>query len=63
MAIMLRKMPREELGFDSEIISAVGYATPPCVSKDLAEDCSEFVTTIVMQVRTIVIALFLIKFC
>ncbi|CAA7038136.1 unnamed protein product [Microthlaspi erraticum] len=49
MAIMLRKMPREELGFDSEIISAVGYATPPCVSKDLAENCSEFVTTIVMQ--------------
>uniref|UniRef100_A0A1J3G9G3 Sn1-specific diacylglycerol lipase alpha n=1 Tax=Noccaea caerulescens TaxID=107243 RepID=A0A1J3G9G3_NOCCA len=49
MAIMLRKMPREELGFDSDIISAVGYATPPCVSKDLAENCSEFVTTIVMQ--------------
>ncbi|XP_010506071.1 PREDICTED: sn1-specific diacylglycerol lipase beta-like [Camelina sativa] len=49
MAIMLRKMPREELGFDAEIISAVGYATPPCVSKDLAENCSEFVTTIVMQ--------------
>lgn len=51
MAIMLRKMPREELGFDAEIISAVGYATPPCVSRELAENCSEFVTTIVMQVR------------
>ncbi|KAJ0258372.1 Alpha/beta-Hydrolases superfamily protein [Hirschfeldia incana] len=49
MAIMLRKMPREELGFDAEIISAVGYATPPCVSRELAENCSEFVTTIVMQ--------------
>ncbi|EFH58105.1 lipase class 3 family protein [Arabidopsis lyrata subsp. lyrata] len=49
MAIMLRKMPREELGFDAEIISAVGYATPPCVSKELAENCSDFVTTIVMQ--------------
>ncbi|KFK37093.1 hypothetical protein AALP_AA4G212200 [Arabis alpina] len=49
MAIMLRKMPREELGFDAGIISAVGFATPPCVSKELAEDCSEFVTTIVMQ--------------
>ncbi|KAL1187978.1 hypothetical protein V5N11_007521 [Cardamine amara subsp. amara] len=49
MAIMLRKMPREELGFDAETISAVGYATPPCVSKELAENCSEFVTTIVMQ--------------
>ncbi|AEC10121.1 alpha/beta-Hydrolases superfamily protein [Arabidopsis thaliana] len=49
MAIMLKKMPREELGFDAEIISAVGYATPPCVSKELAENCSEFVTTIVMQ--------------
>ncbi|KAG2314150.1 hypothetical protein Bca52824_017272 [Brassica carinata] len=45
MAIMLRKMPREELGFDAEIISAVGYATPPCVSRELAENCSEFVTT------------------
>lgn len=61
MAIMLRKMPREELGFDAEIISAVAYATPPCVSKELAENCSEFVTTIVMQVRT-KISLFLIKF-
>ncbi|CAH8389823.1 unnamed protein product [Eruca vesicaria subsp. sativa] len=49
MAIMLRKMPRKELGFDPEIISAVGYATPPCVSRELAENCSEFVTTIVMQ--------------
>ncbi|CAN8286830.1 unnamed protein product [Cochlearia groenlandica] len=49
MAIMLRKMPREELGFDAEIISAVGYATPPCVSKEVAENCCEFVTTIVMQ--------------
>ncbi|CAG7873783.1 unnamed protein product [Brassica rapa] len=49
MAIMLRKMPRKELGFDAEIISAVGYATPPCVSRELAENCSEFVTTIVMQ--------------
>ncbi|CAN7103195.1 hypothetical protein BRARA_E00289 [Brassica rapa] len=49
MAIMLRKMPREELGFDGEIVSAVGYATPPCVSRELAENCSEFVTTIVMQ--------------
>lgn len=59
MAIMLRKMPREELGFDAENISAVGYATPPCVSKELAENCSEFVTTIVMQVRTTKITSFL----
>lgn len=50
LAIMLRKMSVKELGFSPDIVSAVGYATPPCVPKELAESCSDFVTTVVMQV-------------
>ncbi|CAL9023576.1 unnamed protein product [Prunus brigantina] len=49
LAIMLRKKSAKELGFNPEIVSAVGYATPPCVSKELAESCSSYVTTVVMQ--------------
>lgn len=51
IAIMLRKKSREDLGFSPDIVSAVGYATPPCVSRELAEGCSDFVTTVVMQVE------------
>lgn len=47
---MLHKKSRKELGFSPDIVSAVGYATPPCVSRELAESCSDFVTTVVMQV-------------
>lgn len=50
LAIMLRKKSFKELGFSPDIVSAVGYATPPCVSRELAESCSDFVTTVVMQV-------------
>ncbi|XP_061967656.1 uncharacterized protein LOC133691245 [Populus nigra] len=46
---MLRKNSIKELGFITNIITAVGYATLPCVSRELAESCSHFVTTIVMQ--------------
>ncbi|OMO78447.1 Lipase, class 3 [Corchorus capsularis] len=49
LAIMLRKKSRMELGFSPDIVSAVGFATPPCVSKELAESCSDFVTNIIMQ--------------
>ncbi|XP_051143694.1 uncharacterized protein LOC127260075 isoform X2 [Andrographis paniculata] len=49
LAIMLRKKSFKEIGFDPETITAVGYGTPPCVSKALAESCSDFVTTVVMQ--------------
>ncbi|XVF80936.1 hypothetical protein PTKIN_Ptkin15bG0115600 [Pterospermum kingtungense] len=49
LAIMLRKKSKVELGFSPDIVSAVGYATPPCVSKELAESCSDFVTTVVMK--------------
>ncbi|KAK6120038.1 hypothetical protein DH2020_046168 [Rehmannia glutinosa] len=49
LAIKLRKKSIKELGFSPDIVMAVGYATPPCVSKELAESCSDFVTTVVMQ--------------
>ncbi|GAB4830508.1 hypothetical protein Ancab_020219 [Ancistrocladus abbreviatus] len=49
LAIMLRKKSHKELGFDPDIVHAVGYATAPCVSKGLAESCSDYVTTVVMQ--------------
>ncbi|KAI3425637.1 Lipase_3 domain-containing protein [Psidium guajava] len=49
LAIMLRKKSKKELGFSPELVSAVGYATPPCVSRELAESCSDFVANVVMQ--------------
>nr|KJB42245.1 hypothetical protein B456_007G144700 [Gossypium raimondii] len=39
-----------ERGFSLNIVSTViSHSTPTCVSKELAERCSGFVTTIVMQ--------------
>lgn len=49
LAIMLRKKSAEELGFSPEIVSAVGFGTPPCVSKELAENCASYVSTVVLQ--------------
>ncbi|GLJ41674.1 hypothetical protein SUGI_0862540 [Cryptomeria japonica] len=49
LAIMLRKRSEEELGFSPDIVSSVGIATPPCVSRTLAESCIDFVTTVVLQ--------------
>ncbi|KAJ9543294.1 hypothetical protein OSB04_023001 [Centaurea solstitialis] len=49
LAIILRKKTKEELGFSPEIVTAVGYGTPPCVSRELADSCSDFVTTVCMQ--------------
>ncbi|XP_010262277.1 PREDICTED: sn1-specific diacylglycerol lipase beta [Nelumbo nucifera] len=49
LAIMLRKKSQEELGFSPDIVSAIGIATPPCVSKELAESCCSYVSTIVLQ--------------
>ncbi|KAI4303717.1 hypothetical protein MLD38_039315 [Melastoma candidum] len=49
LAIMLRTKSKEELGFDPDTVTAVGCAAPPCVSKELAESCSEFVCNVVMQ--------------
>ncbi|TYG45106.1 hypothetical protein ES288_D11G148900v1 [Gossypium darwinii] len=40
-----------ERGFSLNIVSTViSQSTPTCVSKELAERCSGFVTTIVMQI-------------
>lgn len=50
LAIMIRKKTREELGFNPEIVTAIGYGAPPCVSKELAECCHDYVTTVCMQV-------------
>jgi hypothetical protein len=50
LAIMLRRKSFEELGFSPDIVSAITYATSPCVSRELAESCSDYVTTVVMQV-------------
>ncbi|KAK1313803.1 hypothetical protein QJS10_CPA06g00271 [Acorus calamus] len=49
LAIMLRKKSQQELGFEPEIVSAVGIGTPPCVSKELAESCTSYVSTVVLQ--------------
>lgn len=49
LAIMLRKRSEKDLGFSPDIVSAVGLATPPCVSRTLAESCVDFVTTVVLQ--------------
>ncbi|KEH42566.1 putative lipoprotein lipase [Medicago truncatula] len=49
LAIMIHRKSSKELGFSPDIVSAVGYGTPPCVSKELAESCAGYVTTVVMQ--------------
>uniref|UniRef100_A0A7N0VHP6 Fungal lipase-type domain-containing protein n=2 Tax=Kalanchoe fedtschenkoi TaxID=63787 RepID=A0A7N0VHP6_KALFE len=49
MAIMLRKKTHNDLGFSPDIVSAVACATPPCVSRETADSCFDYVTTIVMQ--------------
>jgi hypothetical protein len=42
LAIMLQKKSKEDLGFNPYIISAVGFGTPPCVSREVAENCASF---------------------
>uniref|UniRef100_A0A0E0QVE2 Fungal lipase-type domain-containing protein n=2 Tax=Oryza TaxID=4527 RepID=A0A0E0QVE2_ORYRU len=49
LAIMLRKKSKEELGFSPDVISAVGYGTPPCVSREIAQSCASYVSTVVLQ--------------
>ncbi|KAF5936716.1 hypothetical protein HYC85_024222 [Camellia sinensis] len=49
VAIMLRRKSSKELGFSPDIVTAIGYASPPCVSRELAECCSDYVTTVIMQ--------------
>ncbi|KAJ4785071.1 Sn1-specific diacylglycerol lipase beta [Rhynchospora pubera] len=49
LAIMMRNKSKEELGFSPEIVSAVAFGTPPCVSKEVAEKCADYVSTVVLQ--------------
>ncbi|KAJ7543020.1 hypothetical protein O6H91_09G022400 [Diphasiastrum complanatum] len=49
LAMMMRKNAKELLGISRDRISAVGVATPPCVSENLAVDSSDFITTLVLQ--------------
>ncbi|XP_058084225.1 uncharacterized protein LOC131231890 isoform X3 [Magnolia sinica] len=49
LAILLRKRSEKELGFSPDIVSAIGFGTPPCVSKELAENCASYVSTVVLQ--------------
>ncbi|XP_026388038.1 sn1-specific diacylglycerol lipase beta-like [Papaver somniferum] len=49
LAIMLRKKSQEELGFSPDIVTAIGVGTPPCLSKELAESCASYVSTLVLQ--------------
>ncbi|KAL7593373.1 hypothetical protein Lser_V15G32665 [Lactuca serriola] len=50
LSIMIRKKTCDELGFSPDIVTTIGYGTPPCVSRYLADSCSNFVTTVCMQV-------------
>lgn len=50
LAIMLRQKSTKELGFSPDLVTAVTYGTPPCAAKELAESCSDYVTSVVMQV-------------
>lgn len=49
LAIMLRRKTHKDLGFNPDIVSAVSYATPPCLSRETADNCSDYITTVVMQ--------------
>lgn len=62
LAIMLRKKSPKELGFSPDIVSAVGYATPPCVSQEIAESCSDYVTTVIMQVGGYILNVIMLLF-
>lgn len=47
---MMRQKSSKQLGFSPDSISAVGYGTPPCVSRQIADGCSDYVRNVVMQV-------------
>ncbi|KAL1832784.1 uncharacterized protein LOC108205316 isoform X1 [Daucus carota subsp. sativus] len=49
LAIMMRRKSSKQLGFSPDSISAVGYGTPPCVSREIADGCSDYVRNVVMQ--------------
>uniref|UniRef100_A0A7I4CAW7 Fungal lipase-type domain-containing protein n=1 Tax=Physcomitrium patens TaxID=3218 RepID=A0A7I4CAW7_PHYPA len=49
LALMLRRLGDEQLGFSSQLIKAVTIASPPCVSEKLASECADYITTLVLQ--------------
>lgn len=49
LAIMMHQKSSKQLGFSPDSISAVGYGTPPCVSREIADGCSHYVRNVVMQ--------------
>lgn len=49
LAIMMRQRSSKQLGFSPDNVSAVGYGTPPCVSREIADGCSDYVRNVVMQ--------------
>lgn len=49
LALMLKRRGREELGISPSSIRAVTIASPPCVSKKLASECGDYITTLVLQ--------------
>lgn len=49
LALMLRKSGKEVLGIPASSIKAVTIASPPCVSKTLASECTDYITTLVLQ--------------
>jgi len=51
LALMLRRTGREDLGISPSSIRAVTIASPPCVSKKLASECADYITTLVLQVK------------
>ncbi|KAG0556329.1 hypothetical protein KC19_11G044800 [Ceratodon purpureus] len=49
LALMLRKSGTDELGIPASSIRAITIASPPCVSKKLASECADYITTLVLQ--------------
>ncbi|KAI5058531.1 hypothetical protein GOP47_0026701 [Adiantum capillus-veneris] len=49
LAMMLRRKSKEELGFSPGIVTAIGFASPPCVSGSLAIKSASFVRTVILQ--------------
>ncbi|KAI4349411.1 hypothetical protein L6164_010003 [Bauhinia variegata] len=49
LTIMIHRKSFKELGFSPDIVSSADYGTPPCVSRELAESCSGYEATVLMQ--------------
>lgn len=63
LALMLRRLGDEQLGFSSQLIKAVTIASPPCVSEKLASECADYITTLVLQVIFWPLTVLYAKYC